>query len=263
MNWNPFKKEKRDAGQQSTASLATQAIFGWLLGGDTTAAGEAINHSTAMQMEDVYNCVRIIAESVASLPLITYQETATGRKEAFDYPLHDLLKVAPNPEMTAFSFFEAMVGCLALTGNCYAQIQWNPRTKLPNAIYPLHPLKTEPCRVDCVLMYRTTDASPDGNWRYISSEDVVAVSLFGYDGIKGLSPIMQCAETLGLSRAALKYGARWFGKGGIPNGIMSTPDEIEDIAQKNMRESWNVAWVASIKARRHSYLEIGDTKKLV
>ena len=70
----------------------------------------------------VYACVRVLAESVASLPLKLYEKTANGRLEAVDNPLHDLLTVSPNEEMNAFTFWETMVGCLALTGNCYAEI---------------------------------------------------------------------------------------------------------------------------------------------
>jgi hypothetical protein len=48
-------------------SLSSPAIWSWLTGGEPTAAGEEINHFTAMQTVSVYACIRVIAESVASL----------------------------------------------------------------------------------------------------------------------------------------------------------------------------------------------------
>ena len=51
---------------------------GWsfLFGG--TTSGKAVNERTAMQSSAVYACVRILSESVASLPLLVYRHQADG-----------------------------------------------------------------------------------------------------------------------------------------------------------------------------------------
>jgi len=221
-------------------SLSSPAIWSWLTNGEPTAAGEEVNHHTAMQAVSVYACVRVIAESVASLPLKLYAQTSAGRVEAHEAPLHDLLCIQPNEEMSAFSFWETMTGCLALTGNCYAQIIWQ-RSGQIDSLIPLHPLKTEPYRrPDGKLAYRTTDGEANGQWRSIAAADCIAVPLFSYDGLKGLSPIMQARQAIGLTRAAEKFGARFFGNGSRPGGVMSTASMPDEKAQQNLRESWEV-----------------------
>lgn len=70
-----------------------------------------------MQMTAVYACVRILAESIAGLPLHVYQYNNKGGKEkAAEHPLFFLLHDEPNPEMTSFVFRETLMTHLLLWG---------------------------------------------------------------------------------------------------------------------------------------------------
>ena len=69
-----------------------------------TAAGKAVNERTAMQTTAVYACVRILAESIAGLPLHLYAYQGQGKERVPEHPLYFLLHDAPNPEMTSFIF---------------------------------------------------------------------------------------------------------------------------------------------------------------
>ena len=78
--------KSRDALVNRTAGSA----YGFFLGNST--AGKRVNERSAMQMTAVYSCVRILSESVASLPLHLYQYTKNGGKEkAVNHPLYFLL----------------------------------------------------------------------------------------------------------------------------------------------------------------------------
>ena len=69
-----------------------------------TAAGKVVNERTAMQTTAVYACVRILAESIAGLPLHVYAYQGQGKERVPEHPLYFLLHDAPNPEMTSFVF---------------------------------------------------------------------------------------------------------------------------------------------------------------
>nr|DAS19342.1 MAG TPA: Portal [Caudoviricetes sp.] len=69
-----------------------------------TAAGKAVNERTAMQTMAVYAYVRILAESIAGLPLHVYAYKGQGKERVPEHPLYFLLHDAPNPEMTSFIF---------------------------------------------------------------------------------------------------------------------------------------------------------------
>jgi phage portal protein BeeE len=74
-------------------------------GGRETDSGGRINDVTALKISTVYTCCRVLSESVASLPVRLLRVTPQGRVQELEDPLHYLLSVAPNPEMTSFVYF--------------------------------------------------------------------------------------------------------------------------------------------------------------
>ena len=85
-----------------------------------SAAGQTVNERTALQVTAVYACVRILAESIAGLPLHVYRYKDQGKEMVPNHPLYPLLHDEPNPEMTSFIFRETLMGHLLLYGNAYA-----------------------------------------------------------------------------------------------------------------------------------------------
>jgi len=60
------------------------------------------------------------------------------------------------------------------------------------------------------LAFETQDGETVGNKRLIAAENCLHVPLMSFDGIVGLSPIMQAARALGLAAASEKFGSRFF-----------------------------------------------------
>ena len=107
----------RDKPTNSTAGSS----YRFFVGGST--AGKSVNERSAMQMTAVYACVRILAESIAGLPLHLFRYDGNGGKErAVNHPLYFLLHDEPNPEMTSFAFRETLMTHILLWGNAFAQI---------------------------------------------------------------------------------------------------------------------------------------------
>jgi hypothetical protein len=64
----------------------------------STTSGKIVNERTAMQTTAVYACVRILSETLASLPLHTYRHTERGKEKAIDHNLYYFRLSAPlNP----------------------------------------------------------------------------------------------------------------------------------------------------------------------
>lgn len=209
---------------------------GWsfLFGG--TTSGKAVNERTAMQTSAVYACVRILAESVAGLPLHVYGRTANGSKSTKpSHPLYRLLHDEPNREMTSFVFRETLMSHLLLWGNAYAQIIRDGRG-FPIALYPLLPDRMAVDRRESgELVY--TYQSDKGQVK-LRRENVLHIPGLGFDGLIGYSPIAMAKNAVGLALATEDYGATFFANGANPGGVLEHPGVIKPEQADRLRESW-------------------------
>ena len=209
---------------------------GWsfLFGG--TTSGKAVNERTAMQTSAVYACVRILAESVAGLPLHVYERTANESKSTKpSHPLYRLLHDEPNREMTSFVFRETLMSHLLLWGNAYAQIIRDGRG-FPIALYPLLPDRMAVDRNESgELVY--TYQSDKGQVK-LRRENILHIPGLGFDGLIGYSPIAMAKNAVGLALATEDYGATFFANGANPGGVLEHPGVIKPEQADRLRESW-------------------------
>ena len=234
--------------------------YSFFFGG--TTAGKPVNEHTAMQITAVYSCVRILAETVACLPLHVYKYNDSGGKEKYlQHPLYKLLHDEPNPEMTSFSFRETLMTHLLLWGNAYAQIIRNARGEII-ALYPLMPNKMTVDRDKngrlFYLYQRNTEDAPTlgkDNMVYLDPSDVLHIPGLGFDGLVGYSPIAMAKNAVGLSMATEEYGAKFFANGATPGGVLEHPGTIKD--PQKIKESWNMAYQGSANSHRVAVLEEG------
>ena len=209
---------------------------GWsfLFGG--TTSGKAVNERTAMQTSAVYACVRILAESVAGLPLHVYERTAGGNKATKpSHPLYRLLHDEPNREMTSFVFRETLMSHLLLWGNAYAQIIRDGRG-VPIALYPLLPDRVSVDRNnngEIVYTYQS-----DKGQVKLRHENVLHIPGLGFDGLIGYSPIAMAKNSIGMALATEEYGATFFANGANPGGVLEHPGVIKPEQADRLRESW-------------------------
>lgn len=206
--------------------------------GNATVSGEAISNDTALRIITVYACIRVISQAISSLPFVLYEKANDGATEAENNPLHYILGVEPNPEMDRHRFWSAIITGLMLTGNAYAQIVRNASGQVAE-LYPLIPTITEPHRLpNGVLAFRTQQGQKNGAWKTLAANEVCHFALISIDGIKGMSPIHQAREALGLARAAEKAGAKLFGNGARPGGILTGPADITTEQKEQSKEAW-------------------------
>ena len=250
----------RDKPQDALNGSGYSFMFG------RSVAGQSVNERSAMQMSAVYACVRILAESIASLPLHFYQyNDAGGKEKAVNHPLYWLLHDEPNPEMSSFSFRETLMTHLLLWGNAYAQIIRNGRGEVI-ALYPLMPDRMTVDRdARGRIYYEYARSESDANTLgkkssvILSPEDVFHIPGLGFDGLVGYSPIAMAKQAIGMGLACDEYGASFYQNGAQPGGVLEHPNVLKD--PKRVRESWNAIYQGSKNAHRIAVLEEGMTYK--
>ena len=82
------------SGLTTRSNKATNINWGW---GTPTSSGVRVTAESAITISAVYACVRILSETLASLPLILYRRRGDGGKErATDHPAYKLMHDRPN-----------------------------------------------------------------------------------------------------------------------------------------------------------------------
>lgn len=226
-----------------------------------TSSGATVTERSAMQMTAVYACVRILAESIAGLPLHLYRYSDSGGKEkATSHPLYGLLHDEPNPEMTSFVFRETLMTHLLLWGNAYAQVIRNGRGEI-TSLYPLLPSRMRVSRdkTSGAIVYDYTPSSDDPAFPKpavrLSASDVLHVPGLGFDGLVGYSPIQMAKNAIGMAMACEEYGASFFANGAAPGGVLEHPGTIKDPSR--VRDSWQATFGGSRNSNKIAVLEEG------
>lgn len=223
--------------QRRTMTLAElDASMDRALSGVSTMAGIDIGPDSALRNSAVWACVRVISQTVASLPLITYRRRADGGKERDpSHPLYSLLHDRPNPEQTSFQFWETAVSHLLTWGNHYSQIVANDYGVVE--LWPLRPDRMEVGRSQAGEL-RFRYRLDDGTLRYFAFHEIFHVAGLSFDGVTGLSPIAYAREAIALGLEAEAYGARFFANDSRPGGVLSVEGTLKKDGKQALKEEW-------------------------
>ena len=242
----------------------TAEDYPFLLGPRSTS-GKIVTDQTAMRITAVYACVRVLAESVAGLPLHLYRYVDENKKvKAVDHHLYQLMHDEPNPEMTSFILRETMMTHLGLTGNAYAQKIYNGKGELIG-IYPLNPNKMTVTRDQAGrLKYIYTRDKDELLFNtqptvILSADDVLHIPGLGFDGLIGYSPIEMARNAIGMAMSAEEFGSKFFENGASPSGVLEHPSTLKDPTK--LRKSWQETFGGSQNSGKVAVLEEGMTYK--
>lgn len=203
----------------------------------------------------VFACTRVLAESVASLPLITYRRDGRTKERAKDHPVYRLLHLQPNPEMTSFSLRELMMKYLCLWGNAICEIDWG-NDGYPRALWPLPVQRIGIERLANKTLRYWYDPEDGGPRQPIARRNILHIRFMG-SGWWGDSPVRLGLRSLGLDLAAEEYGSRYFANGARPGLILKHPGILSDKAYENLKGSWASEHQGLSNAHRMRILEEG------
>jgi HK97 family phage portal protein len=227
----PFKKKNKGMTPDELAEVVRNYLM------PDSSTGISVTPTRAMQCSVFFTCVKILAESVAQLPLILYRRKGDDKKRAVNHNLYTLLHYQPNEWQTAYDFFEFMTGQYVGTGNAYSFINWQR-----SGVYELLPWRSDLVTVkqnaDWSLEYKVS--TEDGQ-QIIPPANMLHIRGLSLNGYTGLNPIAYMREAIGLSLATEKHGAITFKNGARPGGTLTHPKTLSKDATKKLRESWQAA----------------------
>jgi len=181
---------------------------------DTSAS--PVTFDSALQLSSVWACVKLISETVSSLPLTVYKLTPNGRRIDTNHPLTLLFNGKVNRYQTKIEFFETVLLNLLTSGNSYCYVQ-----KINDRIVGLLPLMSADMTTTLLengsIVY---EYATDTGVNIYAESNIWHLKLMG-NGVIGLSPLAYQRNTLGIAQAAESAVTNIYKNGAKPSGVLS------------------------------------------
>lgn len=224
------------SGSESTSGPYDD--FWYRPAGDDSVAGIRMSPEFARSVTAVYACVRVIAETMSTLPLLTYAYLkGGGKKRATEYYLYNVLRRAPNRWQTIVEFLEMIFGHAALRGNAYAEIVPGRRGAVGSLI-PIHPdrVTVRISNRDGLPIYKVR-RFPDGRTITILADNMFHFKGLTDNGFTGIIPFRVAEGAIILAKQTERHGSSLFSNKPVVGGVLEHPDQIGPEAVATLRES--------------------------
>jgi HK97 family phage portal protein len=193
-----------------------------------TAAGEPVTTETALRLSTVWGCVRLLADSVSTLPLHVYRG---DDRDPIPTPPLLARPSADFPELADWLW--AVMASLLLRGNAWGVVTGRSGSTLL------------PVQVDLVDPDRVAVTTEDGRrvirigGKTYDRAELFHCKAYPWPGnLEGLSPIAYAREAIGLGLGAERYGARFFSAADLPAGFLETDQDIKQDVADRLRARW-------------------------
>jgi HK97 family phage portal protein len=243
-----------------------------------TPAGIDVNADSAIRMSTVYACVRLLGDTISSLPVGAYVRRGRNRiSYATVYGSVPNWVNQPNPETTRLEFFEQVVSSLNLHGNAFVITVRDDMGEVQE-LYCINPeyvriMRPEP---NADLVYEVTIPYNQQNGLYdpmqsnqlggrtmiLTKDEMMHIPMFRLPGqLLGLGPIGAARVTLGSAMAAEIYAAAYFGNAANPGGVIEVPGELTKEQAEDMGRNWNISHSGPYRAGKLGIITGGATFK--
>ena len=188
------------------------SFFGGLVRG-----GGKVNHETALSLSAVFNAVDQISNDIAKLPKGVFRKLDGNRERLTDHPVDYLISKRPNPMMSQFSFHKALMISAMLRGNGIAVILSNNSTGIQTGFDLVNPDDIKSIKRKGGRIYYDIKG-----YKLLSSDDIIHIPGFSFNGITGVSIFKYAAQNLGAALSAEKFADENFKSKGLLAGIIQS-----------------------------------------
>lgn len=193
----------------------------------TTSSGLNVTTESAMQLMAVHGSVRMISESIATMPVDTFRQE--GEERVSTTPPRWLSN--PTSDLDWVSFLSQVLTGLLLDGNSYSEITYDSEGTL-REIIPIENWRVSVTDEQRRKVIRVNGAiRPRGSVLHIPG-----MMLPGK--LVGLSPIEYARQTIGLGTAAMEFGANFFNADGNMPGVIELPRIAQPATKRAMALQW-------------------------
>lgn len=242
-------------------SLTGHDLFGsgWDQLGGSNASKIPVSPQNSLKVGALLACVRLKAESLASMPWHVYRRLPGGGKEIADIPLNEVLSTTPNGWQSSFEFRELMHSWVLLWGAAFALIKPGAKGAVTELI-PLHPSRvTVKSQKNGRLRYFYSD--PNGGQVQYRQDQIFAIRWLTNDGVNWYTPTTLSQETIALARAAEIHSGAFFGNGAKPGTVLESANPLKPDVMNTLRRQWDSIHQGANSSSKTAILPHGITMK--
>ena len=259
MAWGSGLKSSRETRTQTKSAaldINSPRILEAIRGGMYGVHGES-----AMRISAVYSCVKVLAESISTMPVNLYNVDNDGTNSRIYNKQDRIVSIAPSEGQTANEMWSYVVTCLALHGNAYLYMTRTAGGEVVELL-PVSPSNvTVGVDRNRVTYTVALNDSPDAEKLKLTNRNILHFKGLTLDGYLGISPIAYNSALINGERASVDYANRIIIEGATPHGVLEMDGTLSDEAFENLRDSWNGAHGGTKSGSRVALLESGVTYK--
>lgn len=215
---------------------------------------------TAFQLAAFHACVRIIAESVASLPFHLIRHDGDNRERAVAHYLYELVHDRPNPMQSAYEMVEQHVQHVAVHGNAYLLKRYNAAGEVIE-LWPLHPSLVVPQQLINNAVVYDVLAGDGSDARRFTASQIIHTRYLSDNGYMGIVPVQLAAGVIDQARAMDLYAQRFWQNDARPGVILETSQPVPPEALQKLRQQYEQLHRGVFNAGRTAVLPNGVSVK--
>lgn len=194
-----------------------------------------IDSDTAMKYSAFFACVRVLSETLASMPILLYRKKPdNSREQVNNIAIYDILHNRPNEEMSPFNFKEACMVNLNTGGNVVCEKLVNRYGELVG-LYPYRWPMVDIHRdgESGKLIYKIRNGPKS---KILTRDQVLHIPGLSFDGVVGLSPIEYMASAIRLGLSYEAFGVGFYKNGMNPSIALEYEKTLSDEAFQRLKE---------------------------
>ena len=212
--------------------IAEESPYGAAPMHGVSTAGQSVNDSTMMQLSAVSACVRLISQSISTLPLVVYDRAGNYPRPTQNHWLHSILSVEPSAGITPSMLWESLISAALINGQGYAEELYVGDRLVGLEYLPYQRLALVKNNAG-ETVWRYADGM--GGYRDIPRRRVFKLTGFTLDGVNGVSAVQYGASVFGSALAANEAAANTFKNGLLPTVAFEFPHIVPEAQRENFK----------------------------
>jgi len=234
-------------------ALSYQTLFGAGIDAmDNTRSGVLINRDTVYRIGAIYAAVRLIADTISTLPVDTFIRQ-DGQRFAFRPRPRWVDNPEPDVNMTRSDHFQMVMVSLLVDGNAFVRILRDPSGDVVG-LRVMDPHRVEVVRGENGRVEYRMDQG-----RFVVSEvDMIHLTELRRPGeLRGVSKVHELKQQFGLAAALEEFAQRFFGSGSTTTGVISVPGEVTAEQARQLVDGWEAGHKGLRRSHRPGVLSGG------